>query len=168
MKNFIKRTNIILVASILTSCATAPNAIEAAYVSSYAYDNYSCKQIASETTRISYRADRLMGVQNQRASSDALTMTVGLFVFWPALFFIKGKGTNEFQIARLKGEMEAIEEASIQKQCGFQFQQQQQNAKAPQGTSTATSTHNGNYTKSDEVDFDQPAIKNRKSLKSML
>ena len=45
------------------------------------------------------------------------------FVFWPALFFVKGDDAKTAELARLKGETEAIEQASIRKNCGIQFRQ---------------------------------------------
>jgi hypothetical protein len=46
----------------------------------------------------------------------------GVIVFWPALFFIGGDKQNAAELARLKGEMDAVEQASIRKKCGIQFQ----------------------------------------------
>jgi hypothetical protein len=43
-------------------------------------------------------------------------------LFWPALFLIKGDAASAQEIAQLKGDMEAIEQANIQKKCGLQFQ----------------------------------------------
>jgi hypothetical protein len=48
-------------------------------------------------------------------------MGVGLVIFWPSLFFIGGDKTNAAQLAQLKGQMDAIQQASTQKQCGIQF-----------------------------------------------
>ena len=42
---------------------------------------------------------------------------VSLVLFWPAVFMIKGDDENGPEIARLKGEMDAIEQANIQKKC---------------------------------------------------
>jgi hypothetical protein len=36
-----------------------------------------------------------------------------IVLFWPAAFFVKGDGQNAAELARLKGEFEAIEQASI-------------------------------------------------------
>jgi hypothetical protein len=106
-------------------CATKPDAIKAAYVSPLNYEPYTCEQLAAEAQRVSARAGEAAGVQQKKASGDAVAMGVGLIVFWPALFFIKGKGANEAELARLKGEMETIEQVSIQKNCGLQFQTEQ-------------------------------------------
>jgi hypothetical protein len=44
-----------------------------------------------------------------------------VILFWPAAFLIKGNGANAQEVAQLKGDMDAIEQANIQKRCGIQF-----------------------------------------------
>jgi hypothetical protein len=85
------------------------------------YASYSCGQLREEASRVSSRAIQVSGAQDQKASNDAVATGVALVVFWPAAFFIKGDSTTAAEVARLKGEMEAIEQASIQKRCGIQF-----------------------------------------------
>jgi hypothetical protein len=46
-----------------------------------------------------------------------------IIIFWPAAFFIQGDRQTAAEVARLKGEMEALESASIKKNCGIQFRQ---------------------------------------------
>jgi hypothetical protein len=43
----------------------------------------------------------------------------------PAAFLVGGDGPMTAELAQLKGQMVAIEQASIQKKCGIQFQQAQ-------------------------------------------
>ena len=49
-------------------------------------------------------------------------MGVGLVLFWPALFFIKGDKQSAAELARLKGELDAIQQASIMHNCGITVQ----------------------------------------------
>ena len=49
-------------------------------------------------------------------------MGVCLIVFWPAMLLTKGNDENTAELARLKGQMNAIEEASIKKRCGIRFE----------------------------------------------
>ena len=107
-------------AAILAGCAQRADEIAPTYVSPIAYQNYSCQQIVEESARVSARAAQAAGVQDSQASSDAVAMGVGLVVFWPALFFIGGQDQSA-ELARLKGEMEALEQASIRKNCGIDF-----------------------------------------------
>lgn len=65
-----------------------------------------------------------MGVQDKKASNDAAAATVGAILFWPALFLIKGDSETSAEVSRLKGEMEALEQASIKKNCGIEFRKQ--------------------------------------------
>jgi len=62
------------------------------------------------------------GAQDKQRTNDAIATTVGVVVFWPALFFIGGDKQTAAELARLKDEMDAIEQTSICKNCGIQFQ----------------------------------------------
>lgn len=106
---------------VLTSCASKSADISAAYVSPILYQNLTCEQLALEAQGVSARAMTASGQQDQKATGDAVAMTVGLVVFWPALFFMKGDGAQAAEVARLKGEMQAIEHASIANNCGLTF-----------------------------------------------
>ncbi len=115
----------------ISSCATKPKNIAPSYVSPLIYETYDCAQMAAESERVSARVTQITGVQSKKATGDAVAMGVGLVLFWPALFFIKGDGATEGEVARLKGEMETIEKVSIQKNCGFQFQREKNEASDP-------------------------------------
>lgn len=111
-----------LIGAALAGCATSPENISAAYVSPLQYESYSCPQLREEATRVSMRATQAIGEQDSKATRDAVVTTVGAVVFWPALFFIKGDGATGAEVARLKGEMQAVEQASIRRNCGISFQ----------------------------------------------
>ncbi|PCJ74704.1 MAG: hypothetical protein COA53_07865 [Rhodobacteraceae bacterium] len=106
---------------LIAGCATKSADISATYVSPVQYETYSCRQLGEEASRVSSRAAQAMGVQDEQASSDAGVTAISLILFWPAMFFIDGDKGNATEVARLKGEMEAIEQASIQKSCDIQF-----------------------------------------------
>lgn len=88
------------------------------------YENYTCEQLVFEAQNVSSRAAQAAGVQNKARTNDAVVTTVGLVVFWPALFFLDGDGAQAAELARLKGQMDAVEQASIRKNCGIQFQKE--------------------------------------------
>lgn len=102
----------------LTGCAKSSKNIQAAYVSPLQYQDYSCKQIGMEISRVSRKVSEISGQQDKQASNDAVAMGVGLVIFWPALFFLIGDDKKE-EIARLKGEYDALEQAAIQKNCSI-------------------------------------------------
>lgn len=100
----------------LVACASKSDNISAAYVSPLQYQGYNCNQIRSELARVSRRVNEVAGVQDSQASKDSVALGVGMVLFWPALFFMIGKDKEE-ELARLKGEYEALEQAAIQKNC---------------------------------------------------
>lgn len=109
---------------LVTGCASSAEDIAPSYVSPIAYENYSCEQLAFEAQSVSSRAAQAAGVQNKARTSDAVVTTVGVVVFWPALFFLDGDGQQAAELARLKGQMEAIEQSSIRKNCGIEFKRE--------------------------------------------
>jgi hypothetical protein len=62
------------------------------------------------------------GAQDQKRTNDAIATTAEVVVFWPAAFFVGGDRETAAELAQMKGQMVAIEQASIQKKCGIQFQ----------------------------------------------
>lgn len=105
----------------LAGCATPAKDIAPAYVSTGLYENLSCDQLRNEATGVSSRAAAAFGKQEQNRGQDAAMTTVGVVLFWPALFFMKGDGADAAEVARLKGEMQAIEQVNRIKNCGIVF-----------------------------------------------
>jgi len=91
------------------------------HVSPIQYQSFNCNQLSEEAQRVATAAATATGVQDHQVTSDAVAMGVGLVIFWPSLFFIGGDKTNAAQLAQLIGQMDAIQQASIQKNCGIQF-----------------------------------------------
>lgn len=112
----------LVAASVVAGCASSSSDIRASYVSPIQYQSYSCKQLGEEAERVSARAIEVAGLQDSARTQDAVVTTVGVVVLWPVLFAIKGDRQTAAELGRLKGEMEAIEKVSIQKQCGIEFQ----------------------------------------------
>ncbi len=108
--------------ALLTGCATSSAEIGPQYVSPIAYQSFTCSQIAEEAQRVSGRAAQLAGVQDSKATNDQVAMGVGLILFWPSLLFVKGDGQTAAELARLKGEYDALEQESIRKNCGIRFE----------------------------------------------
>jgi hypothetical protein len=112
---------IIAAASVLAGCASRSGDIVEAYVSPLQYQSFSCVQLSQEAARVSARAAVASGAQDQNATNDTIATTAAVILFWPAAFMIKGNGANAQEVAQLKGDMDAIEQANIQKKCGLQF-----------------------------------------------
>ena len=67
--------------------------------------------------RAGRRVHEVAAIQDSEASGDAVAMGVGLVLFWPALFFLADGGDRAGELARLKGESEALEQAAVGKNC---------------------------------------------------
>ena len=111
----------LVVLPLLAGCATAPKDIAPTYVSPVLYQNLSCSQLSQEAARVSAEAATATGQQSQQQGRDAAAVGVAVVLFWPALLLIGGDKGNAAQIANLKGQMQGIEQADIQKNCGIQF-----------------------------------------------
>lgn len=105
----------------LAGCASKSTDIQASYVSPLLYQQLDCSQLALQAQEVSSRARTAAGIQDKKAGEDAALMAVGLVVFWPALLFTSGDGAQASEVARLKGEMQAIETAARQNSCDIAF-----------------------------------------------
>ena len=113
----------------LAGCASSSDKIAASYISPLQYQNYSCPQLGEEAQRISARVTQVSGAQDEKATKDAVATTAAIIIFWPAAFLVGGNDQTTAELARLKGEFEAVEKASVQKNCGMRFEQRQKNEK---------------------------------------
>lgn len=101
----------------LMGCATASKDIATAYVTPMQYQAYDCSQLTGELQRIQVRVNQLAGRLDEAASNDKAIAGVGIVLFWPALFALGGTKQQEAEYARLKGEYEALTQASVIKKC---------------------------------------------------
>ena len=114
-------TAFVLMPALAAGCATKAEKVQASYVSPIKYESFSCKQLRAEAERVSARVQQLTGVQNKKATDDAVATGVAIVIFWPAAFLVGGNDVNTAELSRLKGEMDAIEQTSIKKNCDIVF-----------------------------------------------
>jgi hypothetical protein len=107
---------------VLGACASRSSDITPAYVSPISFQSYTCAQLGQEAQAVSARAAQVAGAQDQKRTNDQVATGVAIVVFWPAAFLVGGDGPLAAELAQLKGQMVAIEQASNQKKCGIQFQ----------------------------------------------
>jgi hypothetical protein len=117
-----KKHALLALCAALGGCASAANDITPTYVSPVMYQQFSCPQLAQEAQAVSTRAAQLSGIQDKQRTNDAVATGVAVVIFWPAAFLIGGDKQNAAELAQMKGQMNAIEQASIAKKCGIQFQ----------------------------------------------
>ncbi len=121
MGKLLIRITAALATATISACASSSGDVRASYVSPLQYQGYTCQQISAEAARVSSRAAEVAGVQDQKRTNDQVATGVAIVVFWPAAFFVGGDGPTAVELARLKGEYEALENIAIEKKCNVQF-----------------------------------------------
>lgn len=97
-----------------TSCAAPPESIAPAYISEVGYMKWTCDQLAEEQTRLAAALSSACDAQRRARSND----TVG--VIFLGLPVASLSGTNmASEVARLKGELQALQKAATAKECNL-------------------------------------------------
>ena len=119
-------------------CASKSSEISASYISPIMYQNHTCPQLAQEAQGVSARAAKpCRAAQDAKRTNDQIATGVAIVIFWPAAFFVGGDGpVAAGRSLQLKGQMTAIEQASIQKNCTISFQRSATADGVPQTTVT--------------------------------
>ena len=114
---------IALVLLNVSKCASTSADIQPRYISPLHYAHYTCDQIRTEATRLATDVARVSGIQDKKASSDAVATGLAMTVFWPAVLMVSGDDdTTVAELRRAKGQFDAIEKVAIEKDCGITFQ----------------------------------------------
>jgi hypothetical protein len=96
---------------LLAGCATRPESIRASHVSFEKFTHLDCSQLATKMGDTRAELDKYSKLQDSKANMDAATV---FLVLIPAS---KLSGDHEGDVARLKGEVEAIETAQVKGKC---------------------------------------------------
>ena len=108
----VKVAAVLPIALLAGACAKAPEAITASYVSDLQYQNLSCPQLASESSRLYDALATASGQQRQARSNDV----VGVILIGLPVSSLSGDNIAP-EIARYKGELEAIHRVGLSKGC---------------------------------------------------
>lgn len=104
-------TALLLGTTLVMGCATRPSSIPAGYIPHQRYAGLDCNGLRLERAHTTRQLASFESQQNMKANIDALTV---FFFLVPASAF---SGDHTAHIARLKGEMDAIETAEAQLGC---------------------------------------------------
>lgn len=96
----------------LAGCAADPDSIHPAYVSELVYDPYSCAQLGQEEAKLQNALTTVSKEQKDARSGD--TWSVALIGIPVSSF--SGKNVAA-QVAEVKGNLNAVQEAEIKKNC---------------------------------------------------
>ena len=102
----------------LPGCANPPDEIPAAYASPREFRELNCSQIGLEMARRSWRLSQLYEQLDGQARADVMNPAFFLLIAWPAFLLDKGgEDARILEYARLRGEMEALEDVGVGKGC---------------------------------------------------
>lgn len=102
---------LIFFVAFVSGCANRPDSIPASYVSHEKYEHLDCTQLTTQLIDARAELDKVSKLQNSKATGDAW----GVFLL--AIPFSKLSGDHEGDVARWKGEVQAIETAQIKNKC---------------------------------------------------
>ncbi|MDO9278290.1 MAG: hypothetical protein Q7U05_06980 [Polaromonas sp.] len=106
-----KYTLAALLASMVIGCATRPESISASFVSHEKYMGQSCVELSLSLSDVRSQLTKFSSMQDTKANVDAATV---FFVLIPAS---KLSGDHAGDVAKYKGEVEAVETALIKTGC---------------------------------------------------
>lgn len=96
---------------VTTGCATRPESISASFVSHEKYMGQDCTQLSLQLSEVRSQLAKFSSLQDSKANVDAATV---FFVLVPAS---KLSGDHAGDVAKFKGEVEAVETALIKTGC---------------------------------------------------
>lgn len=96
----------------LSACAVAPESIAPAYVSEVQYQGFTCKQLGEESGRLDAAYSTAAAQQDKARTDD----TVGVILIGLPVSSMSGANVAP-QIANIKGQQQAVQQAMIQKNC---------------------------------------------------
>jgi hypothetical protein len=111
MRSLVKVGLGVAVLAATAACANRPESIHASYVSHEKYAYLDCPALALTMSETKAELARMSKLQDEKATGDA----IGVFLILVPVS--KLTGDHEADVARLKGEVEAIETAQIKAKC---------------------------------------------------
>lgn len=99
------------------ACATSPDDIPAARVSVHPYLKLDCGGLAAEHARVSASLRDARGLQADQAERDSGAIAGAFILFTPIILAVGGNRPMTSEVARLKGERSALDEAIARKGC---------------------------------------------------
>ncbi len=101
----------LIATALLTACATRPESISASYISHEKYMGQDCAHLAQSQADARNELAKVSAMQDSKANMDAATVFLALI---PAS---KLSGDHAGDVAKWKGELEAIDTALVKTGC---------------------------------------------------
>ena len=103
----------------VTACTSAQHStdVNPQYTSTYQFDGMNCKQLRREADDIRYKEPQLASRVDKHFEKQKDLEQAGWWLFWPAFFAMDDGSGQSDQLARLRGDMEAITRVMRAKDC---------------------------------------------------
>lgn len=115
---------IIISALALVGCSSAPKSSEVApdYVSPVHYEAMSCDRLSLEEQALRRAVQANTAAVDKHRDQQTGVEVVTWVLFWPAAFFLDKGTEHSTKLARVAGELEALNAAKRIKKCGHEQQ----------------------------------------------
>lgn len=107
----------IIAAALVSGCAQQPSKIAAAEVNRSAFIASSCRTLSSHLYSVETKLGQLSAAQKAEADKDAAWVAGGALLFFPAMAVAAAGEDHAGEIAKLKGQKNAISEQMIISNC---------------------------------------------------
>lgn len=107
---------------IFSGCATKTTKLKptpVSYDQLESYKQFSCTQITSSLAILEKRAQRVAGIQNDKAKSDAILISWGWILYGVPYLFLDGNSNEKAEFEIILGQKQALEDLLIQKNCSI-------------------------------------------------
>lgn len=105
---------------ILASCGSSLAETRSTYVPPTAYSKFDCPQLVQEVRALFSRSAKAAGLQQSDPIMEG-NQNRSTIVRWPKALLVVGDSSIADELALMRGQMIAIEEASGRLQCSIQF-----------------------------------------------
>ena len=118
-----KIAGILSAAVIVGACSSAPksNEVSAAYIPIAQYNNYTCDQLISEAESVRRSVPALESAVDKHRENQTGVEVVTWILFFPAALALDKGEANSSQLAKARGELQAIQTALLGKHCNNQI-----------------------------------------------
>jgi hypothetical protein len=99
---------------LVVGCAARPESIAPAYISEMTYKDWTCEELAQERLRLAAALSTACDAQRQARDND----TVGVILIGLPVSSLSGSNMAA-EIARLKGELQALQKMATLKDCNL-------------------------------------------------
>jgi hypothetical protein len=119
----LRTAGLVFITLLLSACSTSSDNILAQYVPPEKYQGLTCWEIGTEGKRVASRVAEISGDGYSNTSGATWLVAPSIVVRWPTPWFATSE-EEATELSKLKGEFEALEQASALKRCGLSFKQQ--------------------------------------------